>query len=156
MDFRKVERRYNMSFVGRSGETLARLLDRRRFLKGTAGTLFSLATASAIRIGQAENVYAAAHGYCPYKTHSSSCNCHPTMATYCNVMDASYCSGYKCGKGCTSDHTDWSATGCWCTQQCTSGPGSVYYVCCDCKCPGGMACTCAHAFSNNGGYIPAF
>jgi hypothetical protein len=144
-----------MSFVGRSGETLARLLDRRRFLKGTAGTLFGLVTASAVGIGQSEYAYAAAHGYCPYSTHDSDCNCNPTNSIYCDMMDPGYCSGYKCGSGCTHDRSDWSATGCWCTQQCASGGGTVYYVCCDCNC-GGITCSCAHGFSRDGGFVPSF
>lgn len=138
-----------MSIVARSGEKLARLLDRRHFMKGAANTLFGVATASVLRIGFSENAYAASFGHCPYKEHSSNCNCSPTNGMYCNSLDPSYCSGYHCGGGCTKDKSDWHASGCWCTRQCSDTGSSIYYVCCDCNC-GGIACTCGYAFSAAG------
>ncbi len=130
------------SFLEHSSEGLVRTIDRRKFLKRMAIGTFSVATGMTISLNQAKTAHAS--GYCPYQGTTSQCGCNPTNGIYCNNLNSSYCSGYKCAGGCTHD-TNWYGTGCWCTAQCTSGCHTVYYVCCDCHCHG-TGCTCAYGY----------
>ncbi|SRR6266852_2339213 len=130
------------SLVDRSGEELARVIDRRKFLRRLAVGIFSLATGTVIALDQTGTARAA--GYCPYSDISAYCGCTPENGRYCNDLNPSYCNGYHCAGGCTHD-TNWHGTGCWCTKECTSGCYTVYYVCCDCHC-NGQGCTCGHGY----------
>ena len=134
-----------MSIIERSGEKLARFIDRRKFLKQTAISLFSFATASAISLDQLLIAHAT---YCTLPI-SGHCNCQPLGNQYCNNINSSYCSGSKCSGGCSAyipTRGGWpNSGGCWCTLECPDGNHDTYYVCCDCKCPNNIFCTCAQA-----------
>jgi hypothetical protein len=131
-----------MSIVERSGERLARFIDRRKFLKRAAITLFSFATATAISLDQVLTAHAS---YCSLPIRDV-CNCDPPNSKYCNNIKSSYCNGSTCADGCTSDTHGWpSSGGCWCTQLCSNGCYDIYWVCCDCLCSNTL-CGCAQAY----------
>lgn len=137
-----------MSFVERSGEQVARLFDRRTFLKRSAQVIFSMATATALHIGQVEQALATYFGYCPYNAQSHECQCHPSHGIYCHTFNAKYCTGHTCSGGCVVNTSYYKHTnGCWCTRQCDHGTSSIYYVCCDCTCPGHKHCSCSYAYN---------
>jgi hypothetical protein len=127
-----------MGFVTRTGESIARLTDRRQFLRSGALTLFGLAAASALELGRPTSALAAT-----CQSTSSYCNCNPPNGTYCA---GSNCSGADCSGSCSFRYSPYSQTACWCTLDCCYNGGhlSGYYVCCDCNCPSG-ACGC-HSF----------
>jgi len=126
--------------IERIGEGLARRVDRRRFLRRSAGAVFGFAAAWSVHGFGAPGALA---GYCDY--FSSSCYCSPPGYGYCSSSD--YCNGSYCNTAyCSYDTSDWPG-GCWCTQGCDFGQGSCgYYRCCDCDCPDGF-CGCS-AFTN--------
>lgn len=128
-----------MDIVKRSGEVVARQINRRRFLEKSALTMFGAVAALAVdfpRLPTAEANDTCAH-------YSSSYSCGPLNGKYCSP---SYCQGAACNTSyCTYNTGSWP-DGCWCTltgdYNCgTSHSYSGYYKCCDCNCPGG-GCSC--------------
>lgn len=144
-----------MSLVERSGEELARFIDRRKFLRKAAITIFSFATASAINLDQVLNAEASCSYSCPGAAccpHGGTisdkvCQCSPSNGNICPSSD---CNLYDCktSVGCNPDLSTYpGSSGCWCTKCCTSGCHTIYYVCCDCKCPNNYLCTCVYTFT---------
>lgn len=136
-----------MSLLERSSEELARQIDRRRFLRRAAVTVFSIATAAAVNLIPHSTASAA---YCPVinaETGSGNCQCDfPNgECAGCNGLS------YNCPSGCTRDTSTWGQphpNGCWCSAICGSC-FQYYYVCCDCKCSG-SPCGCSEYFSYPG------
>lgn len=137
-----------MMTIERAGEQLARRLDRRRFLRRSAATVFSAAAALAVRGLQVPGVSA----YHVCYTYENSCSCHPLNGWYCNQWNGSYCNGPLCSGGCGYNNTIYGQA-CWCTQTCDYGGSGGYYECCDCDCidPAGnsQGCTC-------GGFVQTY
>ncbi len=118
-----------MSVVERVGESLARRVNRRRFLGRSAASVFGVVAAWAVAGGGSRSALAS---HCA--TTSSECQCHPPGGRFCS---GSQCSGADCGSGCTL-YRGFYDTGCWCTLTCNGG----HYRCCDCQC-GDTLCGCA-------------
>jgi hypothetical protein len=133
-----------MTLVERTGEQLARRIDRRQFLSRTAAAIFGTAAAFAYQGIRAPR--ALGDGPCPWAGNPYGCHCQPLGGTYCSSHSSSYCSGASCAGGCTVNKSIWPSTGCWCSKNCCYNCGFVsaycgYYTCCDCTCPFG-GCTC--------------
>jgi len=126
-----------MALLPRAGESVARYTNRRKFLKKTAMSLFSLTTGMAVSLGITTKAFAA---YCQVGNTDDNCYCAPPNGVYC-----SSCSGYNCGNGCTVDKGAWSNNGCWCSSPCYIGSNLTYYVCCDCWC-GSTHCGCSQLY----------
>ncbi len=126
-----------MAVVIRSGEVLARLVDRRRFLKQVSMTLFGIASASALALGRPSEAWAIT-----CRHYSSSCGCSPLNGHWCTSCNSG--ADPSCASTC-SPYGNWNGSSCWCTQDCcySGGRYSGYYECCDCTC-GGTNCTCSH------------
>lgn len=125
-----------MSFLKQSGEKIARVTGRRDFLKRSATIIFGTTAAAAAALFLPRNAFA---NYCPFTSiESDTCSCAPPNGHYC-----SGCSGYFCPSNCSYDMGAWYPNGaCWCTAQCYDGGSLVYFVCCDCWCPGSYHCGC--------------
>ena len=131
-----------MTLVEHSGEMLARRIDRKRFLRRAAGTVFGSVTALAV--GGIRSPTAFATGSCP--NNQDQCNCHPLNSKYCTSFSSSYCSGSACAGGCTYNNSVYPDY-CWCSKNCCYLCGGLssycgYWKCCDCTCPGHGGCTC--------------
>lgn len=129
-----------MSILERSGEVLARLTDRRKFLKTTATLIFNLSATLAVSLDP--NLSKSVYG-CPVKNYDSDCTCSPLGAIYCEKI-GHVCNGYKCPDGCSTFTGIWN-TGCWCTKSCLSEKINRYYICCDCVCDQNP-CGCKKSF----------
>lgn len=122
--------------IGRSGEIIARTIDRKKFLKTGGAALFAMVAAIAGGFGST--------------ALAASCNSHFTSITNCSPIQGRYCSGCSgadCPNGCQVNNQYWNGNGCWCTQSFQSPLGSCYqryYICCDCTCSG-VGCTCRQA-----------
>ncbi len=123
-------------------EGLARALDRRTFLKRTAGTIASGLAALVMGPMLATNSRAIAAPLIP-----TVANCAPP-GPYCNldgVNEPNGCKGASCFqhysngqvRQCTPQY-GYATTGCWTTLS-----GNGYWTCCDCNCSGGSSCGCA-------------
>lgn len=130
-----------MEILERSGEVVARFIDRRRFLKWAATTIFSTTAALVVSLDQNLSAYACG---CPVGNRGQDCSCSPLGATYCHHIGKS-CNGYKCPDGCSTYTGIWN-NGCWCTKSCYHSGNLQYYVCCDCVC-GQTPCGCRQAFA---------
>jgi hypothetical protein len=128
-------------FVEQMGERLARLTNRRKFLRRAIATVFGLVTAGMAEFTFTPSAHAIAH--CTNVTSETSCS--PPLGKNCTTINSSYCSGALCSGGCTINKLFWPNTGCWCTRPYCVGSLRVYYQCCDCSCPGGQLCGCSHA-----------
>lgn len=126
-----------MSILTRSGEQLARSINRRKFMKRTAVVIFGFTTGAMVSLDQWRRVFASPDtncpgNYCPSKVGNyecDECSCSLPNGTLCPS-----CSGYNCGSGCTPDDGSAWGNACWCTAQCYNGSDLIYYVCCDCWC----------------------
>jgi hypothetical protein len=109
-----------VSFIERTGESLARRIDRRRFLRQSAAGAFGLAAAWAV---EGIHGYSALAQTCAVTTNE--CHCRYDIAPGCGTR-----------QGCTLD-TSFYSTGCWCTLTCWYGGNTCgHHVCCDHVCPG--------------------
>lgn len=129
-----------MAILNRSSEAIARFIDRRRFLKRVATTIFSATTAAVISLDQTLSAHAWG---CPVGNHDPACTCNPLGAIYCHQI-GEHCNGYKCPDGCKTYTGFWN-NGCWCSKSCNHNGTLQYYVCCDCDCKAGP-CGCRQAF----------
>lgn len=121
--------------VEQLGESLARRVARRQFLKGAAAVIFGAVTAWGSEGFRVSGVRA---GEC-YTTQSDY-GCSPPFGRYCASGN---CSGSDCvSPQCRPDFDAEWPTACWCTLESCDGSYLGYFVCCDCYCPGG-ACGCA-------------
>jgi hypothetical protein len=126
---------------------VAESIDRRRFLRRTAGSIF--ATATAISVGRLLRP-AAAYGYvsacdspgsgCPYGCGPSQCCNAPGRPAGCDCGSApAQCkaeNGAHCHGG---DHSSWNPANCWTCDyyQCiSSNQYHIVTICCDCKTSG--------------------
>lgn len=140
-----------MSIIDRSGEEIARIIDRRKFLKRAAIVIFSFATASAISLDRFSTARAN-NPYCSFPD-SHKCTCD-VNGRYCTSVSPSYCvdGDWQCNSQakCYYDPTiEWSSgngNGCWCTDVCEDGCHEIYYVCCDCICPHNVKCSCTQVY----------
>jgi hypothetical protein len=123
-------------FVFRSGELLARTMNRRKFLGNMAIAVFGTVAASAARFTLFPDRASAAT--CQYT--SSECDCSPPGGLFCTSLNNSYCYESACSGGCTYNYT-YYPTACWCTQECCYGHSTAYRQCCDCWC-NGRQCGC--------------
>jgi len=134
-----------MAIVERSGEVLARIIDRRRFLDVAAKGIFGAVAAGAAGLLNVQFAEAQTCAVGPIKIGVFACS--PSNGIYCDSINAGYCSGSSCAGGCTWD-TSTYPTACWCTQAKCYGCVHGYYQCCDCKCFGRF-CSC-HTFIDDG------
>ena len=123
--------------VDNFAEELVRAIDRRTFLRRTAGAVIGVVTTFSLF-----GTEAAWASHCPPDGFVQSCDCGPLNGLYCTSIDPSMCSGSSCTTNvCTYNFDEWSDA-CWCTK-CCSG---IYYHCCDCNCPveggGEVQCGC--------------
>lgn len=121
-----------MSLLERSGEQVARITNRRTFLRQAATVTFSFAAAWAIEIVHLPT--AESYGTCQTTWNTGGCS----FSLNCTSIHSTYCSGHNCntsGTGCKWDTGTHTSTACWCTDTICAGKGSGYYVCCDCYCP---------------------
>lgn len=127
----------------RIGESLARLISRRKFIRWMATGAFGMVAAGMAELTFLPN--AQAKNYC--KSISSDSTCFPPSGKYCDAINPAYCTGANCSGGCTIDKTFW-VTGCWCTlKHCdVSQRVFVFYECCDCRCQG-QGCGCHKSVS---------
>ncbi len=135
----KLEGECEMASVPRSGEGIARFIDRRVFMKKAAIAIFSAAAATAIGFDLKGIVLAS--GYCPVNDIESGSQACAFGRT------CSGCPGgtYGCPTNCSPDRSQHNPDNCWCTAQFYFGSSLVYYVCCDCQCSG-QFCGCATLF----------
>lgn len=123
-----------MTVLDRSGESVARFISRRRFIKGAAVGIFGAVSAWATMSPQQVKA-----SHCGSWPDSSNCQCNPPGGRYCS---SGSCSGSSCVSPCTYNYTWYPSTACWCTATCCNGPANRgYYKCCDCTCSG-TACGC--------------
>lgn len=128
-----------MALVDRSGEELARYINRRKFLSRAAAATFGLAVGMAVDVthilpAKAKTLAGSACScaYCsPCQQPRNGYNCDPPLGQYC-VNYGNYCSGYKCVNGCSCTSSYGYSNGCWCTNPNSCGD---YFICCDCYCP---------------------
>jgi hypothetical protein len=112
-----------VSFIERSGESLARRIDRRRFLRQSAAGAFGLAAAWAVEGMHGRSAVAQV---CEVVTGPDECHCRYQFAPSCGDR-----------QGCTLDTSFYTRTGCWCTITCWYGGNRCgHHVCCDHVCPG--------------------
>ena len=113
------------------GESLVRVISRRKFTRQVAASIFGIVAAGMAELSFVPS--AQAKNYCRFL--SSDTTCHPFSGIYCDSINPSYCSEADCSGGCTFDKSFW-VTGCWCTlKHCDlSKRVYVYYECCDCLC----------------------
>ncbi len=136
-------------------EGLARALDRRTFLKRTAGTIASGIAALVMGPMLAANSRAIAAPLIP-----TVANCAPP-GPYCNLdgqNEPNGCRGASCFQHVSSGqllqcrvYYIYAITGCW-----TTSSGGGYWTCCDCTCTNGTtnaSCGCAQ-YSGAGGAVP--
>ncbi len=130
-----------MTTVERTGEVLARRLDRSAFVRKSAATIFGFTAAAAVQGLFPSRALAAS---CTY--HSTVCACQPPNGTFCTSRGYNCLNDGECqDPRCTFD-TQFYPNACWCTQTCCYECGHLgaycgYYNCCDCYC-GGTACGC--------------
>ncbi len=83
-----------MTLIDRSGEEIARFIDRRKFLKRASITIFSIATASAVNLDRVLTAFArgdnCTNSYCPWNSVMCACQCEP--------IDNNYCGSYPWGR----------------------------------------------------------
>lgn len=144
-----------MSLVERSGEILARRVNRRRFLVRAAAVTFATATGIAVTLPKSPSAFAAL-GDCYGSPQTPPCD---PPGYYCTHYSSSYCNGAACSGGCNYDTFDYP-TACWgTTVQCancrTVEPYCYHYKCCDCSCPGGVTCGCSQYIEDCRGCIRA-
>lgn len=147
-----------MTIVNRSGELLARKINRRGFLARAATVTFAAAAGFSATFPRMPSALAA-QGDCATTTTDTGCG--PPNNFFCSSYNASYCNGALCAGGCQYDDQDW-ATACWCTTtvciDChTPEPVCYHYKCCDCKnCPGIIKpCGCSEYIEDCRGCIRA-
>ncbi len=123
-------------------EALARVVDRRTFLRRMGGTM--VAGVSAMVMGPA--LASAGAGAASKALASPTISCSPP-GPYCNTGggDTSGCRGGHCYQHQTAPNTvtcqvyyTYYATGCW-----TSAVSGGYWTCCDCRCSNNATCGCA-------------
>jgi hypothetical protein len=129
-----------MMTVERVGEALTRRIDRRQFLRRSAGAIFGLVAAWAVEGVRTPSALA---WHCIH-VWSWTCSCSPIGGRYCAQCDPAYSSN------CDLTVCDWyygvhPDTSCWCTATCCYGRDQGYFECCDCDCSksGGTTCTCS-------------
>jgi hypothetical protein len=132
------------------GESVARVIDRRKFLSRAAIALAGAVAALAAEGTLSPSWAVSVNGPCPNPTRAGHCN--PPNGVYCTPRSEKCTSDGGCqSPACTFLTTSYS-TGCWCTKQvclnCGSGCATCggctechHYVCCDCKC-GSERCGC--------------
>ena len=130
-----------MSVVSRTGEALARKVDRRSALTRGAATVFGAVAAWTVGGIRAPSALART-----CTSQSSSCSCVP-VGPYCNTIRKEWCDNGACSGGCRFYDEIYAPTGCWCTRECCYKRADGrrvcgYYKCCDCKCPQSTQCSC--------------
>jgi hypothetical protein len=126
-----------------ASESLARSINRRRFLKWSGAIIFG--GLAAVAAGQMTVGRASARRLPP-----PDISCSPP-GPYCNTGggDLSGCHGASCFQHLSGQiracHVVyyWYQAGCW-----TTSSGGGYWTCCDCQCDDGSFCGCAQ-FSNS-------
>lgn len=128
-----------MSLVIRTGEAVARAIDRRAFLSRATAALFAVVTGMA-----AGSVFA------PLRAYASHCGTFgmDRPGTQCTPIGDRWCDPSNCNPFCNSANCVYyfgiyPDTACWCNQLFAQGCDLFYWQCCDCNC-GGTTCTCGN------------
>lgn len=121
---------HRLSWVERSGEQVARFINRRNFLRTAAVAAFAFAAAGAAELKFVPSAEAA--NACQANNVGNACS--PPGGTYCTSWSTSYCSGATCSGGCSYNYTWYKSTACWCTTPFCDSLGTHYWKCCDCTC----------------------